>query len=155
MVVRAARCGGCSTSVLWHLLSSEKEDGRCRLPSRPNLSMSPCAIVDVSCMAWRWTRRGSPPWSATHRLRSDGALHEECAVFGPQGGPADGGGDHPHRLRPARCQERPPAVAKGLGGLPTPVCEARRADGGGRRGCALLRPLPSRALAEDLVQQPA
>src|SRR5215217_6408544 len=74
MVGRAVRCGGCSTSVLWHLLSSEKEDGRCRLPSRPNLSMSPCAVVDVSCMAWRWTRRGSPPWSATHRLRSDGAL---------------------------------------------------------------------------------
>ena len=76
MVRRAVRCGGCSTSVLCHLLSSEKEHGRCRLPSRPNLSMSPCAVVDVSCMAWPWTRRGSPLWSAIHRLRSDGAQGE-------------------------------------------------------------------------------
>src|SRR5215217_2280989 len=57
-------------------------------------------------------------------------------------------------LRPARCTERPPAVAKGLRGLPASVCETRRVDGGGRGGRALLRPLPSRALAEDMVQQP-
>src|SRR5215203_3421979 len=76
MVGRAVRCG-CSTSVLWHLRSSEKEDGRCRLPSRPNLSMSSCPVVDVSCMVWPWTRRRSPPWPAIHRLRSDGALRAQ------------------------------------------------------------------------------
>ena len=48
-----------------------------------------------------------------------GSFHEECSVTGAQGGPADGGRNHPHRLRPARCRERPPAVAKGLRGLPS------------------------------------
>src|SRR5215211_241309 len=90
MVGRAVRCGGCSTSVLWHLLSSEKEDGRCRLPSRPNLSKAPCAVVDVSCMAWPWTRRRSPPWSAIHRLRSDGALRAQCSLA--RANHLDGGG---------------------------------------------------------------
>jgi Transposase, Mutator family len=33
--------------------------------------------------------------------------------------------------------------------------EALGADGGGRRGCLVLCRLPTRALAEDLVQQPA
>src|SRR5215210_6322908 len=111
MVGRAVRCGGCSTSVLWHLLSSEKEDGRCRLPSRPNLSMSPCAVVDVSCMAWLWTRRESPPWSAIHRLRSDGALPEERSFSSAQSRSTDGGCDHPHRLCPARLRECPRTVA--------------------------------------------
>ena len=40
-----------------------------------------------------------------------GALHEERSFSSAQGFPADGGGDHPHSLRPARCPERPPAVA--------------------------------------------
>ena len=31
------------------------------------------------------------------------SLHEECSVFGPEECPADGGGYHPYRLRPARC----------------------------------------------------
>ena len=53
-----------------------------------------------------------------------GSLHEECPLAGAQGSPADGGGDHPHRLRPTRCKERQPAVAKRLSGLPTSVCEA-------------------------------
>src|SRR5215210_1143033 len=46
----AVRCGGCSTSVLWHLLSSEKEDGRCRLPSRPNLSL--CRLAPSTYPVW-------------------------------------------------------------------------------------------------------
>src|SRR5215211_309412 len=50
MVGRAVRCGGCSTSVLWHLLSSEKEDGRCRLPSRPNLSL--CRLAPSTYPVW-------------------------------------------------------------------------------------------------------
>src|SRR5215210_5182268 len=48
MVGWAVRCGGCSTSVLWHLLSSEKEDGRCRLLGRPNLSL--CRFVPSTCL---------------------------------------------------------------------------------------------------------
>jgi putative transposase len=40
-----------------------------------------------------------------------GALHEERSLPGLQGSPTDGGGDHPHRLRPARCTKRPRAVA--------------------------------------------
>ena len=58
--------------------------------TEPPFSLAPCA-VDVSCMAWLWTRRGSPQWSAIHRLRSDGALHEECPLLGAQGSAADGG----------------------------------------------------------------
>src|SRR5215212_3323140 len=50
MVGWAVRCGGCSTSVLWHLLSSEKEDGRCRLPSRPNLSL--CRLAPSTYPVW-------------------------------------------------------------------------------------------------------
>src|SRR5829696_1019420 len=34
---RGALRGDFWTSVLWHLLSCEKEDGRCCLPSRPSL----------------------------------------------------------------------------------------------------------------------
>src|SRR5215212_9348588 len=50
MVGWAVRCGGFSTSVLWHLLSSEKEDGRCRLPSRPNLSL--CRLAPSTYPVW-------------------------------------------------------------------------------------------------------
>jgi transposase-like protein len=54
-------------------------------------------------------RRGGPGRSLLAEV--SGSAHEECSLFGPQGGPADGGRNHPHRLRPARCKERPPAVA--------------------------------------------
>jgi hypothetical protein len=56
-----------------------------------------------------------------------GALHEKRPLFGPQGSPADGRGDHPHCLRPAGRQERSPAVAVGDGRFPLPLSEAFRA----------------------------
>src|SRR5215208_2457966 len=116
MVGRAVRCGGCSTSVLWHLLSSEKEHGRCRLPSRPNLSKAPCAVVDVSCMAWPWTRRRSPPWSAIHRLRSDGAIREEPPRHG---GGQEAQGTRCGVARDLRCHEQGASSQDRFGGCPS------------------------------------
>ncbi len=54
-------------------------------------------------------RRGSPGRGLVAALQ--GSLHEERPLFGPQGGPADGGRHHPHRLRPTRRPKRPRAVA--------------------------------------------
>ena len=55
-----------------------------------------------------------------------GALHAQRPFPGAQGGPADGWSNHSHRLRPARCPERPRAVAKGLRGFPTSVSRDSR-----------------------------
>ena len=85
-----------------------------------------------------------------------GALHAQRPLFGSQGGPADGGSDHPHRLRPARCRRAPTSSG------------ARVSDGFRHRFPKLAELMeeaeedvlayasfPCRALAEDLVQQPA
>ena len=40
-----------------------------------------------------------------------GAFHAQRPLVSSEVGPADGGRDHPHRLRPARLPKRPRAVA--------------------------------------------
>jgi hypothetical protein len=82
------------------------------------------------------------------------SFYEECSLIGAKSGPANGGRHDPHRLRPARRSERPPAVATCQRGLSRPFPEALGANGGGRGRRPRLRYLPARALAEDLVEQP-
>jgi hypothetical protein len=114
-----------------------------------------------------WSKAGDqrcpPRAQGSHTSGSAGSLvaalqssfYEECSFIGAKGGPADGWRHDPHRLRPARRSERPPAVATGHRGLSGPFPEALGTNGGGRGRRTLLRYLPTGALAEDLVEQPA
>src|ERR671927_507094 len=58
-------------------------------------------------------------------------FHEECPGVGPQGRPADGRRDHPHRLCPARCGQCPRDLAQGGRRLPRSLAQARSAPGRG------------------------
>ena len=84
-----------------------------------------CGVRLVTSDAHRGLKRrrcGGPGRSLLAEV--SGSFHEERSISGPQGSPADGGRNYPHRLRPTRRFECPPAVAKGLGGLPASVFEA-------------------------------
>ena len=84
-----------------------------------------------------------------------GALHEERPLFGAQSGPADGGGDHPHRLRPARrrgAHEQWRRVSEGFRHRFPRLSELMEEA---EEDVLSYASFPRGALAEDLVQQPA